>query len=75
MVGVFLAIVGLSVIPEMIKAGTDNGEWGILVDAQVPNVELGLHRLQHNDGLPGAAATVGLDRAMAQPRDSDGADE
>ena len=74
-VGVFLVIAGIFMIPELSEAGAESGKLGITVDPQAPNVELGLHRLQNNQALPGAVVTVGLEQVIAQPGDCDGSDE
>jgi hypothetical protein len=71
-VGVFLVIAGIFVIPGLTEAGTENGKWGVSVDAPSANVEVDLDRLRDNQGLPGTVATIGLEQVITETAGSGG---
>ncbi|HLB73210.1 MAG TPA: hypothetical protein VJJ98_04260 [Sedimentisphaerales bacterium] len=71
-VGFFLVIAGIFVIPGLTEAGTENGKWGVSVDAQAASVEVDLDRLRNNQCLPGTVATIGLEQVITQTAGSGG---
>lgn len=70
---VILGILAAIVIPQFTEASTEAKTSSLCTDLQTVRSQIELYKVQHNDLLPGATASVTFEQALTQKTDIDGA--